>query len=219
LPDSNYQLGISTRTYTGSLLIVVLFLVSIHIGLILFNNRVHELPWLLLQLFHLDEEHNIPTWFSSFLLLNNAFFFYLYARSDVSSTKTYWTLIATGFLLLAVDEVAGLHETLNSSIEINWAIPAAIIVVIVGIGFVPFLLSLRRGLAALLILSGILYFSGALIVELLSEDMDSDSSIYALSVALEEGLEMLGALLCLTTILNEMKSPEKDSVVVSVDIA
>lgn len=216
MSEPNYKLNIVIRTYTGLLLALVLSLVVIHSGLYLYNNRVEELPWLLLQLFDLDEENNIPTWFSSFLLLNNSFVVLLLANTREGSQRIYWTILAASFLLLALDEVAGLHETLNTATEINWAIPAAIFVLIVGIAYVPFLLALRRRLAMLLILSGVLYFSGALLVELLSEDMDSNSSRYALAVALEEGLEMLGALLCLHTVLNEMKSAQKVSIDVSV---
>ena len=217
MSDSNYQIRVSAHAYTVSLLVVAAFLVTFHTGLYLYNNRVEELPWLLLQMFDLDEEHNIPTWFSSFLLLNNALFLYLYGRKDASAQAPYWTALAAGFFVLAIDEVAGLHETLNSSIDINWAIPGAILVAVVGLAFVPFLLSLRRGLAMLLIFAGALYVSGAIVVELLSEDMDAESSRYALAVALEEGLEMLGVLACIRTILNEMKKAE--DVVVDIHIA
>lgn len=217
MSDSNYQIRVSSHAYTVSLLVVAAFLVTFHTGLYLYNNRVEELPWLLLQMFDLDEEHNIPTWFSSFLLLNNALFLYLYGQKDRSTRGPYWTAMAAGFLVLAIDEVAGLHETLNSSIDMNWAIPGAILVAVVGLAFVPFLLSLRRGLAVLLVLAGALYVSGAIVVELLSEDMNAASSRYALAVALEEGLEMLGVLVCIRTILNEMKKAE--DVVVDVSVA
>ena len=217
MTDSTYRVALSARSYTVALLLIVATLVTVHTALYLYNNRVEELPWLLLQLFDLDEENNIPTWFSSYLLLNNACLLYLYAENDRTPSKVYWKTLAAGFLLLSVDEVAGLHETVHTLIEVNWAIPAAIIVLIVGIAFLPFLFSLRRKLAVLLILSGILYVSGAIVVELLSADMDSDSNIYALSVAVEEGLEMLGVLLCITTILYEMKNV--DEVVVDVTVS
>lgn len=215
LSHSKYQIRLSARGYPALLFAVAACLVAIHTGLYLYNNRVEELPWLLLQLFDLDEEHNIPTWFSSFLLLNNALFLYLFGQRDTSAHTPYWTALAGGFFLMAIDEVAGLHETLNSSIDMNWAIVGAVVVVLVGFAFVPFLLSMRRGFAILLILAGGLYVSGAIVVELLSEDMNAESSVYALSVALEEGLEMLGALLCLRTVLNEMKKAEE----IGIDVA
>lgn len=215
--ELKYPLTVLVHRYAGVLFVSAVLLIAMHTGLYLYSYGVEELPWPLLQLFDLDEENNIPTWFSSFLLLNNAFFFYLYARTVPTPTKRYWLFLAGGLLLLACDEVAGLHETLNTAIDMNWAIPGGILVLVVGIVLIPFLWSLRRGFALLLFLSGALYVSGAIVVELLSEDMDSDSSAYALAVALEEGLEMLGALLCLTTILHEMKKAQQ--IVVEVSIA
>jgi len=207
---NNYQLTLAVRDYTVTLLVLATVLVTIHVGLYLYHYRIEELPWLLLQLFDLDEENNIPTWFSSFLLLNNAFFLYLYSGKEGLQKRLYWSLLAAGFLLLAIDEVAGLHESFNSAIDINWAVPGAILVLFVAVAFVPFLLSLPRRLALLFILSGILYVAGAIVIELLSEDMESDSQAYMLAVAVEEGLEMIGALLFLFVLLREMKSDEEE---------
>ena len=214
MSDSNYQFSLNTRSYSLSLLAAAVGFNVIHVGLYLYNYQVAELEWLFLQLFDLDEENNLPTWFSSFLLLNNAFFLGLVARSNQIQDKLYWRIMSVGFLVLAIDEVAGMHETFNSLIEINWAIPGAILVLLLAVAFIPFLLRLRRGLAGLFILSGVVFVSGAIIVELLSENMDSDSLAYMLAVALEEGLEMLGAWLFLRTLLKEMA--DRDSLDVPV---
>ena len=204
MSTSNYHLQLNVRVYTLLLLATAVLLVAIHTGLYLYNYQLEELEWLLLQLFDLDEENNLPTWFSSFILLNSAFFVYLASLQPNLEKRAHWRFIAFGFLLLAIDEVAGMHESFNSSIEINWAIPGAILVLFIFAAYVPFLLSLRGKLALLFILSGALFVSGAIITELLSEDMDSDSWGYALAVALEEGLEMFGVLLFLGVNLQEM---------------
>jgi len=217
MSTDKFQLTVVARDYTVTLLVLALVFVSIHTGLYYYNYQVEELPWLLLQLFDLDEENNIPTWFSSFLLLNNAFFLYLYSCQVGLQKRVHWSLLAAGFLLLALDEVAGLHETFNSSIEMNWAIPGAILVLFVSVIFVPFLLSLPRRLALLFIIAGFLYISGAIIVELLSEDMDSDSLAYTFAVALEEGLEMVGAWFLLRVLLKEMSNGERVEVAVKIN--
>ena len=41
-----------------------------------------------------------------------------------------------------MDEVAGLHESINTVIGVSWAVPGAIIAV--ALSFAPFLLQLRR---------------------------------------------------------------------------
>lgn len=216
MASDNYQFNLVVRDYTVTLLVLALVLVGIHVGLYFYNYRAEELPWLLLQMFDLDEENNLPTWFSSFLLLNNAFFLYLYSIQPGLQKRFHWSFLAAGFLLLAIDEVAGLHETFNSSIDMNWAIPGGILVLFVSVVFVPFLLSLPRRLALRFMIAGSLYVSGAILVELLSEDMESDSLAYTLAVAVEEGLEMMGAWFMLRVLLTEMKNGDEVNVTVAV---
>ena len=138
------------------------------------------------------------------MITSVAFFLYIYSIQQEVVKRSYWGLLSAGFLLLAIDEVAGLHETLNTAIEMNWAILGAIAVLFVGVLFVPFLLAIRRRLALMFMFSGMLYFSGAILVELLGEDLDSDSLLYAFTVALEEGLELIGAWIFLNVLLGEM---------------
>jgi len=217
MSDPQHQLLISTRDYAATLCALAAVFVGIHLGINYYNYHVEELPWLLIQLFELDEENNLPTWFSSFILLNIAFFVFISSNRPDLAKRAHWRLIAAGFLLLAIDEVAGLHESFNSSIEINWAIPGAILILFVAAFYVPFLLSLRRKLAILFILSGVLFVSGAIITELLSEDMDSDSWAYAMAVAVEEGLEMFGALLFLWLNLKELESDQRVDISLGVE--
>lgn len=209
MSEIRHQFEVSARDYGAVLFALVVVFICSHLGLYYYNYHVEELPWLLLQLFDLDEENNLPTWFSSFVLLNIAFFVYVSSLQPNLEKRMHWRFIALGFFLLSIDEVAGLHETFNSSIEMNWAIPGAILVLFLAAAFVPFLLSLPGKLAMLFILAGGLFVSGAIITELFSEDMDSDSWAYAMAVALEEGLEMSGALLFLYLNLKEMAVGEQ----------
>jgi hypothetical protein len=208
MPANETRLDVAFRTYCLVLLGIAIGFIVIHCGLYYYHYEVEEVPWLIRQLFDLDEENNLPTWFSSFLLLNNALVLYLLTHARASEYRKHWMALSAGFLILSVDEVAGLHESLNTAIEINWAIPGGILVILVGLAFVPYLLSLKRRLAILFLLSGMLYVSGAICVELLSEDMDEKSLAYAFATAVEEGLEMLGALLFLAVNLGEMKREE-----------
>jgi hypothetical protein len=198
-------INVSIQRYLIVLGILAFLLTSIHLVLNTYNYQVEEVPWLLLQLFELDEENNLPTWFSSFLLLNNAAVLG-FAAAQATRHKTQWSILAAGFLLLSIDEVAGLHETFHTAIDTNWTFYAAALVAIVGAAFVPYLLALPRSTALWFVASGIIYLSGALLVEYLSRDMDEETLNYALAVALEEGLEMAGALLFLVINLNRMKS-------------
>lgn len=167
--------------------------------------EVADLPWLVLQLFELDEENNLPTWFSSFLLLNNACVL-LFAGLCATTHRPHWLTLAAGFLLLAIDEVAGLHETFHTSIDNNWTLYAAPLVLVVGLFYLQFLLALPRKIAALFIISGLLYLGGALGIEWLAQDMDEDTLEYAYVVGIEEGMEMMGALLFLWVNLSRLRT-------------
>jgi len=211
------RVRLNTNAYCKLLLITMLGLISMHLGLTYYNHQINETEWLLHQLFELDEENNLPTWFSSFLLLNNAFFLWVISDSKnpvvvtelgTDPHRNQWRILAIGFLVLAIDEVAGLHETFHTAIDTNWAIFGGILVILVGLSFIPFLLSLRRTLAVWFVLAGAIYVGGAIGVEYLSKDMDEDSMSYDFAVAVEEGMEMFGALLFLYINLRELS---KDS--------
>ncbi len=205
MANREIQIAIATRAYSYTLLPITICLIAIHCFLNYYHHEIEELHWLIFQLFDLDDENNLPTWFSSFVLLNNSLVMYLFAQMEKDRNKYYWLLLSVGFLALSIDEVAGLHETINTAIEISWAYPAAVLVLILGLSFIPFLLSLERRLAVLFVISGLIYISGVLGVEVLSEDMDEDSMAYGFATAVEESLEMLGALLFLSINLNELK--------------
>jgi hypothetical protein len=53
------------------MLVLSVTFVALHLALYTWRYQVSELTWLVLQLFGLEEENNLPTWFASFLLLNN----------------------------------------------------------------------------------------------------------------------------------------------------
>jgi hypothetical protein len=210
-----FELHVAVRTYCILLLGTSLGFTAVHCGLVYCHHEIVEVPWLIRQLFDLDEENNLPTWFSSFLLLNNALVLYLLAQTRSVDHRLHWNLLAAGFLVLSIDEVAGVHESVHTAIDFNWAIAGGILVIVVGLAFVPFLLSLPRRLAVLYVLSGLLYVSGAICVELLSQDMDEDSLAYGFATAVEESLEMLGALLFLAVNLDQLKGTDQVSIAFS----
>lgn len=205
MTTDDIHIAIATRKYSYTLLTITISFIVIHCALNYYNHEIEEVPWLIFQLFDLDEENNLPTWFSSFLLLNNSVVMYLFKKMDAGKSQFHWYLLSVGFLILSIDEVAGMHESIHTAIDFNWVYLGVVLVSILGLIFIPFLLSLDRPLAILFIVSGLIYVSGVLGVELLSEDMDEDSMAYGFATALEEGLEMMGALLFLSINLNEMK--------------
>ncbi len=66
----------------------------------------------LLRLLWVDQEGNLPTWFSSAILLLGAILAIIIARSTRGEGRPHvgWHLLAGLLLMLAIDEVAGIHE-------------------------------------------------------------------------------------------------------------
>ena len=139
-------------------------------------------------------------------MANNALALYVISQGGNEKYNKQWLGLALGFLILSIDETAGLHESFNTAVEFNWAIAGGVLVFIVALAYIPFLLSLDRRLAFWFVLSGTIFISGALGIELLAADMDEDAMPYGFATALEEGLEMLGALLFLRANLQQVNN-------------
>jgi len=186
------------------LLPAALILLSAHLLVWMYHYWIADVPWLVRQLVALDEENNLPTWFSSFLLLTASAALVLkraghdpMATGAMSTTRElrFWSLLAGGFFVLAIDEVAGLHESFHSAIDTLWVWSAAVLVAACALYFVPLLRILPRRTMLLYVLSGAIFVGGALGVETIGAPMDADTLIYEVTVLVEEGMEMMGVLL------------------------
>jgi hypothetical protein len=206
-------------------LIVALALLACHAALAIYHYRVEELNWLLRQLFDVDQENNLPTWFSTFLLLVASALLWLCARRKRAAGERWsghWRALAVGFLLMSVDEVAGVHESINSVIVMTWAIPGAVMAALIGLAFIPFLLSLPRRTALLFGVAGGGYLAGAVGIEIVGNAMVGqrlrDTLQYNLTTLAEESLEMLGLVLFIYALLCYMRRPSADAVDASLEV-
>jgi hypothetical protein len=221
---ARYELTIAPRALTLVLLVVALTLLACHAALSIYHYRVHAVSWLLRQLFDVDQENNVPTWYSDFLLLTAWALLWRKKKVDGDPWCRYWRVLAVGFLLMAIDEIAGVHETINSAIAMSWTIPAGIMVLVLGIAFVPFLLHLPRRTALWFAVSGAVYVAGAVGIEgtvgstLVGQDLQ-DTLAYCMSTLVEEGMEMLGVIMFISALLQYMRGPGEGPVRASVDLS
>jgi len=187
---------------------------ALHVAIMVINYRLVEIPWLIRQLFDLDEEQSFGTWFSVVILLFSGSLLLIHAREQRAiGSRWYsrWRLLGYGFLLLSIDELVGLHETLNTAMELSWVVPGAAGAALVGSAFIPFLRELQPRTALLFVGAGVLYLAGAIGVESATEPMVYlgllDTLAYNLTTALEEVLEMGGVILFLHALLVHLASP------------
>lgn len=201
---------------TFSLVFISTFLSFLKFQILISNKNLVNIG---LTFFSVNREGNIPTYFSSFILLIcailPAFIFFLKRKNHLTE-KIYWGLLAFLFLLLSLDEFIGFHEltidplrnSLNLSgwLSYGWVVPAIFIVVILGVVFIKFLFMLSAQIRIQFIIAGAIYIGGALGFELiggyLSETKGVNNFTYALSTNMEEMLEMLGASFFAYSLLN-----------------
>ncbi len=166
----------------------------------------------LVPLFYVDEEANIPTWYSSIALLYSSLLLATIGKvkwDQGDRFRWHWCVLSGIFLLLSIDEVSMLHEypidplrnTLGAGglLYFTWVIPGMIFVAAVGIGFLKFLIHLPARTRYLFLVAGAVFVGGAIGVEMLS-GIEADartqfSLTYALIVTVEEMMEMLGIVL------------------------
>jgi hypothetical protein len=188
------QLDLSNGNLVRCQTITVAALLAIHCLLQVWHYQWHELPWSLRQIFDVDEEDTIPTWYSASALLLTSVLLFLISqrkRTDQDPWFRYWYGLTLGFAFLSMDEIAGFHETLNSVIDFSWAIPGGIVAAIVGLLYLRFLWHLPARTRWLFVISGCVFVGGAVGVEM-STDWYEDEGLlntlaYNIWTAVEEG--------------------------------
>ena len=209
-----YRVVVERDQLVARFAIVAFALLLVHSVLTVYHYQVEEIEWIpWRQLFDVDEENNLPTWFSGFLLGVTAFWVWIVALAKRRSSDRWWVhwmLLAAGFFLLCIDEIAGLHETVNSVTDVTWAIPGGILALLVGVMLFQFLWSLPAGTRNAFILAGGIYVGGAVGVEIIGEPMDADTMLYNLTTVAEEGMEMAGVIMFLAALLRCMPRSHED---------
>lgn len=161
-------------------------------------------------LFLLEEDTSVPTWFAAAQLAGAAAVLATLAARDRLMDRVVargWALLSVVFALLSIDEVATLHEWAGDVIGArrgyfyySWVILGAVVVGIVGLLSLPLLRRLPRRTRTLIVLSGAVFVSGALLMEMVNgrlDDIGSSDLHYSLQSAVEEAMELCGASLFL----------------------
>ena len=188
------------------------------------REQLHRMGVLLLiDQFNMNEEMNLPTYYSSFLLAFGGGLLLLTARRirGAGGPMVFqWRLLGVCFLAMSFDEFGGIHERIGSFLTLhthapqhgvlhyNWLIFGLPFVAASGCLFLPFLLNLPARLRNALILAGAVYVGGALGLESFGSwyaDRYGEENLgYALEVVFEESAEMLGVILMIRCLLREL---------------
>lgn len=174
------------------------------------------------RLFDLDVEHNLPSVYSAVTLAASAALFALIAKGDrdAGRGRPAWALMAYIFCFLSADELFSIHEQLirpmrhmfpsNGLMHYGWVLPYGIATAGLGLSLIPFLRRLPARTSLLLLLSGAIYVSGAIGLEMVGAWIDGHWGkhcvSYAVEVVFEESLEMCGIVLLIYTLLDYIRT-------------
>ena len=220
-------LVLTPKKLTTVLVLVVSCLIAAHVTsqyLKFFHDHDSQLGFA--RLLNLDRENNIPTWYSSSALLLSAILLAVIGLSNKREGNLYafhWLGLAAIFLYLSLDEAAGLHEQMGILLKPMqeatgyihgvflydpWLIVGVMFVLIVALSYLRFLAALSVKIRSLFLLAGTLYIGGALGTETLGNRrvyLDGyEDFTYAMFVACEEGLEMLGVVVFIYALLSHL---------------
>lgn len=201
-------------------ILVVLSLVGQYARLVLGHGRLLGF----VPEFHLDAENNIPTYFSTLLLLAVAIVAGLIARVVRERELPFyrhWVGLALIFAYISLDGFASLHERLIGPLReifdaggifyFAWVIPGLVLVGLFLITYSRFFWHLPVRWKRLFAISGALYVGGALGAELIGgwyweQTPDSFGWDDVFLTTVEEGLEMTGMALFLYTLLEYLRA-------------
>lgn len=222
------RIEISPRRVGRALALGALALLLAHVAVQFSVYRLgHDRLWGFVYLFDLDREFNIPTWYSSFLLLICSVLLATIAAARKMQADRYtrhWSVLAVIFLYISLDETASIHElsieplrnALHASglLYFTWIVPGTILVSVFVLSYLGFLAYLPAKTRNCFVIAGALYVGGALGVEAVEgrhADYYGTSNLpFALLVGAEESLEMFGLVTFIYALLAHLRAEVKE---------
>ncbi|MVN87140.1 hypothetical protein GO986_10200 [Deinococcus sp. HMF7620] len=177
---------------------------------------------LIVSLTYLNGETNLASLFSTLLLLLVAAVLGVIALAKAATHDAYrrvWTGLALLFVFLGIDEGVSLHELLIEPVHrlvkvegvlyYAWVVPYGLLALAVMVACARFLRHLPQAVRRGMLLSGALYISGALGLELaegyVHTLMGRHTFVMEVLITAEEALEMAGSILFLATLLRYLR--------------
>lgn len=179
-------------------------LLLIHVSIVIARLNVQWEPLKDLRLlFDFDEEHNVPTLYSSFaLMVCSMLLTWIGRRHQLEGeSHRYWYGLALTFGFLALDEVVQLHERIDqvrsgvlASWRVSgWILPYAAALAALGLGYARFLLRLPLRHRVWFLAAGAIFVFGTVGCELLGPFAQRRGrACYAVCYTCEELFEMSG---------------------------
>ncbi len=174
----------------------------------------------MVKLLNVDLELNIPTFFSTLILLFASLLLAAIAflkDKQKASYVLHWGVLSTGFLFMAFDEAFSVHERLIEPMRailgeenlgilyFAWVVPAFVLILALSLAYLKFGMSLPANIRCWFIVAGALYVGAAVGFELIEgihvEIYGKENLLYIALATVEEALEMAGVIVFIRTLL------------------
>ena len=157
--------------------------------------------------FFVNDENNVPAWYSSSALLLASILLGIIGYTKKTAGDQYafhWKALAIIFLFLSVDEAASLHEALNDVLYglfptkgyfyFIWVIPAMAFVLVLLLVNLRFLAHLPAKTRYQFLIAGTIFIFGAIGLEMMAGPYENnyDSIGLVFLITVEEFFEMIG---------------------------
>lgn len=216
-----YAVAQRRNIFARRLFTVTLALLALNIVLQTLKYKTgHDHLFGMIRLFDVDEEANLPTLFSTLLLLSAGALLALissdhknFRRRDAGK----WTFLSAVFLFLAVDESAVIHELLILPVRgllgedtpaifhYAWVVPYAVLLAVLTAYFIAFFFRLPKQTRIRFIVAAALFVGGSIGFELAEGVQDTlhgqENLAYSCLTTVEEGMEMAGVIVFIHALL------------------
>jgi hypothetical protein len=172
----------------------------------------------LVDLFRLNQERNIPSFFSGELCALSALLLawvWVVKRGGSASRPATWLALSFLFGFLAFDELFAVHEELIDPLQERfeltgvlhyaWVLVYGLLVVVVGLAFWPVWRGLSTRLRTWFSAAALLYITGALVFEMLQGALYTGSEgdlVAGFLYTVEESLEQAGLIMFIYALLS-----------------
>jgi len=175
--------------------------------------------------FFVNDENNIPTWYSSSALLLASILLAIIGFAKKTAGDKYalhWKALAIIFLCLSVDEAASLHEALGDALyqlfptrgffHYIWVIPGIAFILVFVLANLRFLAHLPAKTRYQFLTAGAIFILGAIGLEMMAgwyeESYDDMGLVFLITV--EELLEMTGIIVFIYALCSYMSTHIKN---------
>jgi hypothetical protein len=181
----------------------------------------------LVPLFDLDQEKNLPTFFSTLLaiLASGLLLVIGLARRQMARPWKMWASLSVVFLLVGLDEFIGMHEELSEPLRdlldtqgllyFAWILPYGLLVMLLAGIYGHFVFEMPIHIRNGLLLSAMVFLAGALDFEMLGDQFLeyrqlAESPLYGALTTMEESLEMAGMIIFIHTLIRYIEDVQKN---------